>query len=457
MFQYENYEDDEIDLNNLKETYLQAVNEFNTNSEINGASKVNKTKPEVSSDKPEIHQSQPDVNATKTDAINSSKTENDANVGKTNDKQNTNVNMESEVIHEQEIVQSNPEVVKREGKGSKPRRKRDSSTLFDISLDDLTEPDHSGFLAEKHSGKEWWCVLQDQHLCMFPSQNPQELAYDVLLVPCCEISLDDVYNESPVFRLTQVGSTPWVFSAGIERNLRAWIRALYRACGRDDADWSMRSSKKSRGRKDKKQKRNMKVLTSTIDESEEVEETLEEVEEKKVVIVEEKKILENGIKQKKMEYKKDENMVEENGKDVLQTCEIVEAADCGNELNVDEERDTKGEIKREKMRIERENTMTIEEWKRGEDEINKNENKENNAHENNPHMEEKCLTARKEHQESINREDQPTTSNDSEVKQQTDDTRSEAKGNGSEEKYEIKTQEHEGDNNDNSEVKLVSN
>ena len=183
--------------------------------------------------------------------------------------------------------------VKREGGGSKRRRKRDSSTLFDISLDDLTEPDHSGFLTEKHSGQEWWCVLQDQHLCMFPSQNPQELAYDVLLVPCCEISLDDVYTESPVFRLTQVGSTPWVFSAGIERNLRAWIRALYRACGRDDADWSMRSSKKGR-RRDKTPKRNMKVFTSTIDESEEMEE--QEVREENEIKVEEQHGTEDAVK-----------------------------------------------------------------------------------------------------------------------------------------------------------------
>ena len=157
---------------------------------------------------------------------------------------------------------SRPEV-----ENARRRRKRDSSTLFDISLDDLTEPDHSGILEEKHSGKEWWCVLQDQHLCMFPSQNPQELAYDVLLVPCCEISLDDAYTESPVFRLTQVGSTPWVFSAGIERNLRAWIRALCRASGRDDVDGRNFSQSGKSRRNDKKQKkRDMKVFSTTIEE-----------------------------------------------------------------------------------------------------------------------------------------------------------------------------------------------
>ena len=167
---------------------------------------------------------------------------------------------------------------KLEVEGPKRRRKRDSSALFDISLDDLTEPDHSGTLREKHSGKEWWCVLQDQHLCMFPSQNPQELAYDVLLVSCCEISLDDVYAESPVFRLTQVGSTPWVFSAGIERNLRAWIRALYRACGKDDM-FSRSDGKKSSRRAEKMQKKgNMKVFSTTIAETEEEEEKEEQVE-----------------------------------------------------------------------------------------------------------------------------------------------------------------------------------
>lgn len=418
-------------------------------------------------DKPEIHQSQTDVNATKTDMINSNKTENKINAEKTDEKPNINGRIESELIPKSEVVESNLEVVKREGKASKPRRKRDSSTLFDISLDDLTEPDHSGFLAEKHSGKEWWCVLQDQHLCMFPSQNPQELAYDVLLVPCCEISLDDVYNESPVFRLTQVGSTPWVFSAGIERNLRAWIRALYRACGRDDADWSMRSSKKGRGRKDKKQKRNMKVFTSTIDESEEVEETLEEVEEMNVAKVEEKEILENGINQKEMGGEENENKIEENGKDELKIDETVEAADCENELK----KDTEEELKREDMSIMHEDTITIEEWKKGENEINREENKEmnvfdNEESENDPQKKEKCVTASEEKQKSNDREDQQTTLNDPEVNQQPNDNGGEAKRNEqpddrSEEKYEMKSQEHKGENggdnikNDNSEVKLL--
>ena len=412
-------------------------------------------------DKPEIHQPQTGVNATKTDMINSNKTENEINAEKTDEKPNMNSRIESELIPKSEIVENTPEVVKREGKATKPRRKRDSSTLFDISLDDLTEPDHSGFLAEKHSGKEWWCVLQDQHLCMFPSQNPQELAYDVLLVPCCEISLDDVYNESPVFRLTQVGSTPWVFSAGIERNLRAWIRALYRACGRDDADWSMRSSKKGRGRKDKKQKRNMKVFTSTIDESEEVEETLEEVEEIKVAVVEEKKILENGINQKEMSGEENENEIEE--KDELKTDETVEAGDCENELKGDIEE----ELKREEMKIVHENTVIIEEK---ENRMNGTENKEMNVFdnregENDPQIEENCLIASEEKQESDNRDDQPTILD---VNQKSNDNGGEAKGNvqpddGSEEKkHEIASQEQKGGGgdkiieNDNCEVKLLS-
>lgn len=220
----------------------------------------------------------------------------------------------SEVNHAKpELNESKVELVRRVGNSSKPRRKRDSSTLFDISLDDLTEPDHSGFLTEKHSGKDWWCVLQDQHLCMFPSQNSQELAYDVLLIPCCEISLDDVYTESPVFRLTQVGSTPWVFSAGIERNLRAWIRALYRACGKDDSDWNMRSSKKCRGRKLKHEKRNMKVLTSTIDESEERE--VESLQVNGTAAVDENESLENESVDKEAEAI--ENVNDGNSKEIV--------------------------------------------------------------------------------------------------------------------------------------------
>lgn len=245
------------------------------------------------------------------------------------------------------------EVVKRDEKVPKPRRKRDSSTLFDISLDDITEPDHSGFLTEKHSGKEWWCVLQDQHLCMFPSQNPQELAYDVLLVPCCEISLDDVYTESPVFRLTQVGSTPWVFSAGIERNLRAWIRALYRACGRDDADWSLRSSKKGRGRKDKKQKRNMKVFTSTIDESEEVEETEEYVQEEEKEGAEQKRIEQVVVQKKKMGKKEPlKSGLECEAEKNVEEKVLAKAAELKDSLMDQHDEDSKSEIRKEKAKIE---------------------------------------------------------------------------------------------------------
>jgi hypothetical protein len=258
-----------------------------------------------------------------------------------------------------EVNGTKPEVVRREDKSSKPRRKRDSSTLFDISLDDLTEPDHSGFLVEKHSGKEWWCVLQDQHLCMFPSQNPQELAYDVLLVPCCEISLDDVYTESPVFRLTQVGSTPWVFSAGIERNLRAWIRALHRACGRDDADWSMRSSKKGRGRKSKNQKRNMKVLTSTIAESEEVEE-VEEVNGAKVDSLE-KKITAEKEPGNQEDVKRSDGIqvLQEHSKDNEKVVEMKEnneeAVEQTNGSKIDEGKERNGDKNSEEREKEKDN------------------------------------------------------------------------------------------------------
>lgn len=81
-------------------------------------------------------------------------------------------------------------------------RKRDSAALFDISLEDLCEPDFAGYLREKHSEKLWWCVLIDQHLCIFPSRDPNEVAYDVMIMPCCQISLDDRLMRTPVFRLT---------------------------------------------------------------------------------------------------------------------------------------------------------------------------------------------------------------------------------------------------------------
>lgn len=105
-------------------------------------------------------------------------------------------------------------------------RKRDSAALFDISLEDLTEPDFAGILKEKHSEKLWWCVLLDQHLCIFPSQDPDEVAYDVLIMPCCQISLDDRLMRTPVFRLTQVGMAPWVFVASNNDELKEWMKVL---------------------------------------------------------------------------------------------------------------------------------------------------------------------------------------------------------------------------------------
>jgi len=105
-------------------------------------------------------------------------------------------------------------------------RKRDSAALFDISLEDLTEPDFAGLLKEKHSEKLWWCVLIDQHLCIFPSQDPDEVAYDVLIMPCCQISLDDRLMRTPVFRLTQSGMSPWVFVASNNDELKEWMKVL---------------------------------------------------------------------------------------------------------------------------------------------------------------------------------------------------------------------------------------
>ena len=105
-------------------------------------------------------------------------------------------------------------------------RKRDSAALFDISLEDLCEPDYAGFLREKHSEKLWWCVLIDQHLCIFPSQDPDEVAYDVVIMPCCQISLDDRLMRTPVFRLTQSDMAPWVFVASNNDELKDWMKVL---------------------------------------------------------------------------------------------------------------------------------------------------------------------------------------------------------------------------------------
>lgn len=108
----------------------------------------------------------------------------------------------------------------------KRSRKRDSAVLFDISLGDLEDFDLAGFLTEKHSGKDWYCVLMDQHLCLFPSQDANELAYDVVILPCCQISLDDRLMRTPVFRLTQPGMAPWVLVAKDNEELKEWISAL---------------------------------------------------------------------------------------------------------------------------------------------------------------------------------------------------------------------------------------
>lgn len=88
------------------------------------------------------------------------------------------------------------------------------------------EPDFAGFLKEKHSGKQWWCVVQDQHLCMFPSKDPDEVAYDVIIMPCCQITLDDRLLRTPVFRLMQSGMTPWVMEAKHNDELREWMNVL---------------------------------------------------------------------------------------------------------------------------------------------------------------------------------------------------------------------------------------
>ncbi|XP_032230855.2 uncharacterized protein LOC5506548 isoform X2 [Nematostella vectensis] len=109
----------------------------------------------------------------------------------------------------------------------KRSRKRDSAVLFDISLGDLEgASDMSGYLTEKHSGKQWWCVLMDQHLCLFPNRDPDELAYDVVIMPCCQISLDDRLMRTPVFRLSQPGMVPWVMVAKDNQELKDWVKAL---------------------------------------------------------------------------------------------------------------------------------------------------------------------------------------------------------------------------------------
>ena len=137
------------------------------------------------------------------------------------------------------INQSNESIPCRSSMSSKHKsRKRDSAALFDISLEDLTEPDFAGLLTEKHSGKLWFCVLIDQHLCIFPSQDPDEVAYDVVIMPCCQISLDDRLMRTPVFRLTQSGMQPWVFVASDNDKLKEWMKVLTIAAsaGKRDRD-----------------------------------------------------------------------------------------------------------------------------------------------------------------------------------------------------------------------------
>ena len=150
-------------------------------------------------------------------------------------------------------------------------RKRDSAALFDISLEDLCEPDFAGFLKEKHSEKAWWCVLIDQHLCIFPSQDPDEVAYDVIIMPCCQISLDDRLLRTPVFRLTQSGMAPWVFVASNNDELKEWMKVLTVAAsaGKNASTQASNSEEKQFSASHQ-----MPVMQSIVEEEEE-EETVE--------------------------------------------------------------------------------------------------------------------------------------------------------------------------------------
>lgn len=126
-------------------------------------------------------------------------------------------------------------------------RKRDSAALFDISLEDLCEPDFAGYLREKHSEKLWWCVLIDQHLCIFPSRDPNEVAYDVIIMPCCQISLDDRLMRTLVFRLTQSDMAPWVFVASNNDELKEWMKVLTVAAssGKESSTQATKSEEKT--------------------------------------------------------------------------------------------------------------------------------------------------------------------------------------------------------------------
>lgn len=153
----------------------------------------------------------------------------------------------------------------------KRSRKRDSAVLFDISLGDLEDFDLAGFLVEKHSGKEWFCVLMDQHFCLFPSQDANELAYDVVILPCCQISLDDRLMRTPVFRLTQPGMAPWVLVAKDNDELKEWVSALTTAAS--GGKYFMTSS----GTYGNERKRNGISSMLSIDEEDVVEEEWEPV------------------------------------------------------------------------------------------------------------------------------------------------------------------------------------
>ena len=157
----------------------------------------------------------------------------------------------------------------RSPRNKRKSRKRDSAALFDISLEDLCEPDFAGFLKEKHSEKSWWCVLIDQHLCIFPSQDPDEVAYDVIIMPCCQISLDDRLLRAPVFRLTQSDMAPWVFVASNNDELKEWMKVLTIAAsaGKNASSQSSKSEEKQLSTSHQ-----TPVMQSIVEEEEEEEE-----------------------------------------------------------------------------------------------------------------------------------------------------------------------------------------
>jgi hypothetical protein len=203
----------------------------------------------------------------------------------------------------------------------------------------------------------------------------------------------------------------------------------------------------------------MKVLTSTIDESEEVEEPEEEVEQMNGT-VEEKKALEDGIEGKEtgaeedVEYENGMKMLEGNGK------EQIKADETEQEVGL-------------------ENGLKIEDGNGGKDGINRRENgkikmveskeqvKSGNGHQPEKNLVEKGFTVSEE--KSENREEEPKTLDYPEVNQQANENGNlnEAKKNEQQDEVskainEIESQEHTGesDRDDkqdiNSEVKPVS-